>query len=106
HLLANGFDFRRPAGIAFLRRARYLVQAQDIRTATALGGQAGAGGLDEEPAHDNRRERTENGPAAPAPPILIHPPAKSFASHSRRLNGVVGPFASQVPLGEGPQLSI
>jgi len=81
----------------------------DRHTAHAVAPLAGAvttGVIDQDPAHDLRRDTKEVGSILPIDLTLVDQPDVHLMNEGRRLQGVVGSFAPQLPRGNAPELRV
>ena len=84
----------------------HLVQADHRGAAAALVGPPPAGVVDEDLAHQPRRDRKEVRAALQRHAIHIHEPQEDLVHECRRLEGVSGRFPPEMAAGHPPQLVI
>ena len=99
-------DRTRESGIWFDAATSRLVNRHALHTAAPLTGAATPGVIDQDPAHDLRRDAKEVRPILPIDLSLIDEPQVDLIYQRRRLQGVVGPLAAKLAHRNPTQLRI
>ena len=97
---------QREQRVAAGRGRRILGQRHVVQLAPSPGRLAASGVVHQDPAHRQRRGAEEVRPVAPFDPGLIHQPQVGLVHQARGAEGVTGPLASKLGVGEPAKVGI